>query len=109
MVDDTDTALESHVNGHLVLGDGIHGRGDQGHLEGDALGDGGIEGDGRGGEANVTRKEQEIIVGETALGLGVHEIADVEAITTLVLLEDLHGGGVVQEGVVAVYCHFCNQ
>lgn len=51
MVDDTETAEERHVDGHVVLGDRVHGRGQQGGLEGDALGDGRVELDGVGCKA----------------------------------------------------------
>lgn len=57
VVNDTKTTLESHVDGHLVLSDGIHGGREEGGLEGDALGDGSIETDFRGSKANVARKQ----------------------------------------------------
>ena len=43
MVDDTKTAEKGNVDGHVVLGDCVHGRGDKGRLEGDALCDGRVE------------------------------------------------------------------
>ena len=51
VVNNTKTTEESHVDGHVVLGDGVHGRGEKGGLEGDALGDGRVKGDLVGGEA----------------------------------------------------------
>lgn len=51
MVDDTKTTEKSHVDGHVVLGDGVHGGGQKRGLEGDALGDGRVELDLVGGEA----------------------------------------------------------
>lgn len=97
VVDDTDATLQSHMDGHLVLGDRVHGGGDEGGLERDALRDGGIEGDVGGGEANVARQEEEVIVRQTAVNLGVHEILNAESIAGFILLEDLLGLGVVQD------------
>ena len=102
VVDNTNTALESDLDSHLVLGDGVHGGGYKGRLEGDALGDGGIKVDSRGGEANVTGQQEEVVVGQTSMDLGVHEVLNTEPITALVLLEDLLGLGEVQGGSHAV-------
>lgn len=95
VVNDTNTALKSHVDGHFVLGHGVHGRGHKGGLERDALGNGRIKGDIGGGEANVAGKEEKVIVGQTAVDLGVHQIMDAESITGFVLLEDLLSFGEV--------------
>lgn len=97
VMDDTDTTLESHVDGHLVLSDSVHGRRDKGSLECDALGDGRVEDDLRGREANVAREEEEIVVGQTAVLGGVHELVEIEAIERLVLLEHIKGGLVVED------------
>lgn len=97
VVDDAEAALESHVDGHLVLGDGVHGGRDEGRLEGDALRDGRVERDLGGGEANVSRQQQEVIVRQTAVLGRVHELVDVEPIEPLVLGQDLEGLGVVQD------------
>jgi hypothetical protein len=51
VVNHTQTTKEGNVNGHVVLGDCVHGRRDKGSLERDALRDGGVEGDFGGGEA----------------------------------------------------------
>lgn len=51
VVDNTKTTEESHVDGHVVLGDGVHGGGEKRSLQGDALGDGRVKGDLVGGEA----------------------------------------------------------
>ena len=40
VVDDTKTTEEGHVDGHVVLSDGVHRRREEGGLEGDALGNG---------------------------------------------------------------------
>lgn len=50
VVNDTETAKESHVDGHVVLSDSVHGRGDEWCLEGNALGDRSFEADNVGGE-----------------------------------------------------------
>ena len=92
VVDDTKTALQGHVDGHLVLGDGVHGRGHEGRLEGDALGDGRVESDLGGGEADVSRHHEEVIVGKTAVLLRVHQVLDIEAIAGRELLEVLDSG-----------------
>lgn len=50
VVDDTETAQECHVNGHVVLGDSIHRGGEKRRLQGDALRNRGVQGDIRGRE-----------------------------------------------------------
>ena len=45
VVDDTQATLQSHVDSHLVLGDGVHGRRQERSLESDALGDRRVERD----------------------------------------------------------------
>lgn len=97
VVDYTKTTLQSHMDGHLMLSDSVHGRGDKGDLEGDSLCDGGIESDLGGREANVSRQEQEVIVGKTSAQLGVHQVLDTEAITTLKFLENVEGLSVVED------------
>jgi hypothetical protein len=55
VVDNTETTEEGHVDGHVVLGDGVHGGGEEGSLEGDALSDGRVKGDLVGGEAWIDK------------------------------------------------------
>lgn len=98
VVNDTQTALESHVDGHLVLSDRVHGGRDEGGLEGDALGDGGIKSHRRGSKANVARQKEEIVVSEATVLGGVHQLVQVEAILLLVLTEHLEGATVVEDG-----------
>jgi hypothetical protein len=62
VVDNADTAEESHEDGHLGLGDGVHGRGHERQLQRDALGNLGIEGDFMGSEANVAGQDKEVVV-----------------------------------------------
>ena len=51
VVNDTKTTEESHMDGHGVLGDGVHGRRDERSLQGDSLGDRSVERHGAGREA----------------------------------------------------------
>ena len=107
VVDDTEATLQGHVDGHLVLGDSVHRRRDEGGLEGDALGDGGVEHHLGGREANVPRQQEEIIVGQTAVLGRVHELVQVQAIPHLVLLEHIERRGVVKHlggGVDGCHC-----
>lgn len=98
VVDNTETSLESHGDGHLVLSDGVHRRGDEWSLEGDALGDWGVEGDSGGWKANVAWEDEEVVVGEASVLVGVEELGDIQSITDLVLvLEDLQGLGRVED------------
>lgn len=88
VVDDADSSQQSHVDGHVVLGDGVHrGRG-EGRLEGDVARQPGAEIDVAGGEANVAGQHEEVVVCQTArLGL-VHQIVYRNAIFASVGLED---------------------
>jgi len=97
VVNDTETTLKSHVDGHVMLGDSVHRRRDKGCLKRDTLGDGRVEADGRGREANVAGQQEEVVVSETTLHLGVHQILNTEAITALVLLQVLLSLGVVED------------
>lgn len=98
VVDNTKATLKSHGDSHLMLGDGVHRRRDEWSLEGDSLGDWRLEVDGRGWEANVTWKDEEIVVCEPTVLVGVEELLNGQAITLLVLvLEDVHGGAGVED------------
>ncbi len=104
VVDDTETSLESNGDGHLVLGDSVHRRGDKWSLEGDALGDWGLEGDARGWKVDGAWKDQEVVVGETTVLVGVEELMDgesIRAVLGVVLLQDLQGSGGI-EGPLAL-------
>jgi len=88
----------SHGNSHVGLGDSVHGRRDEGGLEGDALGDLGLELDGMSLEVDESRKDQEVIVGQTTLGDRVHQLLGGETIATVLgtaLLELLESLGVI--------------
>jgi len=88
VVDDTQTTLQGHMDSHVVLCDRVHGGGDKGRPERDALSDRRAQSHCRGREANVPRQQKEIIVCETAVDPGVHEVLDGEPIAGLVPLED---------------------
>lgn len=51
VVDNTQTTEQGHVDSHVVLGDGVHGRGQKRSLQGDALGNRGVQADIGGREA----------------------------------------------------------
>jgi hypothetical protein len=51
VVNNTETTKQGDVNGHVVFGDCVHGRGDKWRLEGYALCDGSVEGNIDGREA----------------------------------------------------------
>lgn len=51
MVNDTQATEQSHVNGHVVLSNGVHGGGQKGGLQGDTLGNRGVKRDIGSGEA----------------------------------------------------------
>ena len=97
VVDHTQTTLESHVDGHLVLCDRVHGRRDEGGLESDPLGDRRIKHDLGGGKPNVAREQQEVIVSQTTMLGRVHELMKIQPIAALVLLEHLQGLGEVRD------------
>ena len=62
VMDDTKAALQCHVYCHIVFSDCVHGRGHEGSLEGNSLRDGGFEVDVRSSEADVARKDEEVII-----------------------------------------------
>ena len=75
-----EAALAGHGDGHPGLGDGVHGRGEQRRLDGDALGDpGGRVGLGRD-DVRVAGQQQDVVVRQAdeaegvVFGLG-HECA----------------------------------
>jgi hypothetical protein len=115
VVNYTQAAQERNVNGHVMFRHRVHGRGDEGRLEGDALRDGGVERDfggrealgatsawgvlpdGETGHTDVARKHEKVVVSEAAVPLGVDEGLDIDSIALGVLvLEYLEGLGVVQ-------------
>jgi hypothetical protein len=109
VVDHTNTTKQSHVNGHVGLGDGVHGRRGEGSLECDITGKLRGQVDLGGGEANVTRQKEEVVVCLTTHLLLVQQVVDRDTILGLVLLEKLEGlGGILDLDTVgrhgADYC-----
>lgn len=51
VVNNTEATKQSHVDGHVVLSDSVHGGGHKGGLQRDTLGNRGVQGHIRGGEA----------------------------------------------------------
>lgn len=91
VVDDTNTTEKSHSDGHLGLGDSVHGGGHKRSLEGDLLGQSSLERDLVGGEINLAGEHEEIVVGQATSNGRVHQAVDVKAILLLVGLEEGHG------------------
>ena len=96
MVNNTETTLESHMDCHIMLSNSVHGRGNEWGLEGNAFRDWGVEDDFRGRKANVAGQNEEVIVGQTAMFLGVKQAGNVKTIAFFVLLQDFEGLLVVQ-------------
>lgn len=65
VVDETQTTLECHGNGHLRLRDGVHGRREERQVELDVASE--VRGEAHivRGEVNVTREKKDIIIGVT--------------------------------------------
>jgi hypothetical protein len=63
VVDNTKAALKRHVDGHLMLRNGIHGGGNEWSPQGDALRDWRIQVDVRRSEANVAGQNEKIVIG----------------------------------------------
>lgn len=57
VVDNTQTTEKSHVDSHVVLGDSVHGGGQKRGLQGDTLGNRGIQRDIGSGEAYMGQNE----------------------------------------------------
>ena len=93
---DSHAPQQRHVDGHVGLRHGVHGAGGEGGLEGDVAGEFGGEVDGAGGEADVARQQQEVVVGQAAdLGV-VHQGVDGDAVAVGVGFEEGEGlGGVL--------------
>lgn len=115
MVDDTQTTEQSHVDGHVVLSDSVHGRRQKRSFQRDALGNGGVQSDIGGREAyisqilldrarksriwgrltDVTGEDEEVIVGQSSVLVGVQKSVHVQPILRGIGLRNLNGLGVV--------------
>lgn len=79
----------SHVYRHVGFRDGVHGRTDQGCLQGDLLCDFALEDDGRGRKVDVSRQDEKVVVSQSAVDFGVHEVCGGEAVGDICCTEDL--------------------
>ena len=79
-MDDTDAAQEGKTDGHLCFCDGIHRATQEGGLQDDVTSDSGLCDDVGRWKVNLSWEDQEIVVGEAALDLRVHELLDGEPI-----------------------------
>jgi hypothetical protein len=64
LVDDAEPALLRHRDGHLGLGDGVHRRAQQRHVEADVTREVGADVDLSGQHGRVARDEQDVVEGE---------------------------------------------
>lgn len=102
VVNNTETTLESHGDGHLVLSDSVHRRRNEWGLENNSLGHRRLEADRGCWESNVAGENQEIVICKTSVLLRVEEALNIEAIAGLVLvLQDLQGLARI-EGLLAL-------
>lgn len=122
VVDYAQAAEESHMNGHGVFGDGIHGGGEERSLDRDALSDGGVESDSIRREAcvvlglsmvlippyairtDVSGENEEVVVSKSTIQLGVDQGLNVQSILALlgILLKDFQSLGVFEYLGVAI-------
>jgi len=110
------------MNSHRVLGDSVHGRGNEGRLEGDTLRDWGIERNSRGRKAcmvisyaifsvtaskrctDVTREDEEIIIGQSTVLARIYKSMDVKAIAFVILgLEHIESMSMIEDLYAASY------
>lgn len=64
VVNDPDTTTKGHSDGHVGLGDGVHGRGYEGGFEGDFFGKRRVKVDLVRGEVNIPGQDDEVVVGQ---------------------------------------------
>ena len=62
IVDDTESAFESHSNGHSVLSDGVHRRGNERYFERDVAGETRQQTDIVRAEVNVPGQQDQVII-----------------------------------------------
>lgn len=94
---DTDTAQECETDGHLRFSDGIHWTTQKRCLQDDVASDLGIRDDVGCWKVDLSWKHQEIIVSETTLNLGVHELLDGEPIESGIGLQVSDGFGRIKK------------
>ena len=85
-----------HVYGHLSLGDGVHRATHERGLEDDVARDFALGYNLLGREVNLAWEHEEVVVGETAVDAGVHELLNGKAVCMLIVAEVLESGGGVE-------------
>lgn len=89
VVDDTHTTHQTHGDGHLGLGDRVHGRREERSVEGDVLGHLGAEADVGSGEVDESGKNEKVVVSETTVLARVDELGHAKTIASGIGLEVL--------------------
>ena len=73
VVDEAETAVEGHGDGHAGLGDGVHIRGDDRNMEPEGVGEGGGGVGGAGENLGVKRREGDVVEGERGGEIGAEK------------------------------------
>ena len=82
-----------HRDGHVRLGDGVHGAAHEGRLEYDVARDATLRRDNVGRKIDLPGKEREVVVGKAPVNCAVHKLLDGETIAGLVVcLKDFERG-----------------
>lgn len=95
VMNNTQSALQGHVNCHLMLSDSVHGGGNKRSSQGDALRDWGFQVDIGSCKANITWQDEKVVVCQAAMLLRVDKRLDIKSIAFLVLTQGLESLGVV--------------
>ncbi len=96
-----------HVYGHLSLGDGVHRATHERGLENDVSGDFALGNNLLGREVNLAWEHEEVVLGETAVDAGVHELLNGKAVCMLIVAEVLKSSGGVEVGLRGHNCRCC--
>lgn len=73
VVDEAETAVEGHGDGHAGLGDGVHVRGNDRNMEPEGVGEGGGGVGGAGENLGVKRREGDVVEGERGGEIGAEK------------------------------------
>ena len=77
LVDDAQTAQLGHGDGHAVLGDRVHGGGDEGEIQGDISAELGIRPGLSGKEIRIIDLHGDVVEGQRLVGEGLHKLGNV--------------------------------